>query len=96
MARDVQTCRGSAKFAALFGIDIWYGVDSTWRSFVHAERIADTDWALQWMVRVSLPIGFALLLIATVATVLRRLIALHEGGGSRAIDSPLERRPDIL
>ncbi len=76
--------------APLCGVLIWYGVDSTWRSFVSAERIADTDWALQWVVRVSLPIGFALLLMATVATVLRRLIALQENGGPRAIDSPLE------
>ena len=76
--------------APLCGVLIWYRVDSTWRSLVCAERIADTEWALQWVVRVSLPIGFALLLMATVATVLRRLIALQENSGPHAIDSPLE------
>ena len=81
--------------APLCGVLIWYGVDSTWRSFVHAERIADTEWALQWVVRASLPVAFALLLVATLATVLRRLIAWQEEGGLRTIDSPLDRKPDV-
>jgi TRAP-type mannitol/chloroaromatic compound transport system permease small subunit len=52
------------------------GVDSTWRSFLYGERWADTAWALQWAVRVWVPLGFALLMIAGLASALRALLSL--------------------
>ena len=52
------------------------GVDSAWRSFLQGERWADTAWAVQWMVRAWIPLGFALLMAAGLAGALRALLAL--------------------
>jgi TRAP-type mannitol/chloroaromatic compound transport system permease small subunit len=52
------------------------GVDSAWRSFLQGERWADTAWALQWIVRLWVPIGFALLMAAGLAGALRALLVL--------------------
>lgn len=52
------------------------GVDSTWRSFMQGERWADTDWTLQWAVRLWVPLGFALLIIAALASALRSALQL--------------------
>ena len=52
------------------------GVDSTWRSFLQHERWADTAWALQWAVRLWMPLGFALLMVAGLAAALRALMSL--------------------
>ena len=52
------------------------GVDSTWRSFLQGERWADTAWALQWAVRLWVPLGFALLMAAGLASALRALVLL--------------------
>ena len=47
------------------------GVDSTWRSLVQAERWGDSAWAVQWTVRLWVPVGFALLMAAALAAALR-------------------------
>jgi TRAP-type mannitol/chloroaromatic compound transport system permease small subunit len=52
------------------------GIDSAWRSFLQGERWADTAWALQWIVRLWVPIGFALLMAAGLAGALRALLVL--------------------
>ena len=52
------------------------GIDSSWRSFLQGERWADTGWAVQWIVRLWVPIGFALLMAAGLARALRALLAL--------------------
>jgi TRAP-type mannitol/chloroaromatic compound transport system permease small subunit len=52
------------------------GVDSTWRSLVQGERWADTGLAWQWAVRLWVPLGFALLLAAGLASALRALLSL--------------------
>ncbi|HSD54799.1 MAG TPA: TRAP transporter small permease subunit [Burkholderiales bacterium] len=52
------------------------GIDSTWRSFLQGERWADTAWALQWAVRLWVPLGFALLMAAGIAAALRALLSL--------------------
>lgn len=52
------------------------GIDSTWRSFLQGERWADTAWALQWAVRLWVPLGFALLIAAGLAAALRALLSL--------------------
>jgi TRAP-type mannitol/chloroaromatic compound transport system permease small subunit len=52
------------------------GVDSAWRSFFQGERWADTGWAVQWMVRLWVPLGFVLLMAAGFAGALRALLAL--------------------
>jgi TRAP-type mannitol/chloroaromatic compound transport system permease small subunit len=52
------------------------GFDSTWRSFVQGERWADTAWELQWAVRLWVPFGFALLMIAGLASTLRAILSL--------------------
>jgi TRAP-type mannitol/chloroaromatic compound transport system permease small subunit len=52
------------------------GIDSSWRSFLQGERWADTGWAVQWMVRLWIPLGFALLMAAGLAGALRALLAL--------------------
>jgi TRAP-type mannitol/chloroaromatic compound transport system permease small subunit len=55
------------------------GVDSSWRSFLQGERWADTAWALQWAVRAWVPLGFALLMAAGLASALRALLSLLRG-----------------
>jgi TRAP-type mannitol/chloroaromatic compound transport system permease small subunit len=52
------------------------GTQATWRSFVQGERWGDTAWALQWAVRVWVPLGFALLLAAALAAALRCALLL--------------------
>jgi TRAP-type mannitol/chloroaromatic compound transport system permease small subunit len=52
------------------------GVDSTWRSFVQGERWGDSAWALQWAVRLWVPVGFALLMAAALAAALRSALTL--------------------
>lgn len=52
------------------------GIDSTWRSFLQGERWADTALALQWAVRLWVPLGFALLMAAGIAAALRALLTL--------------------
>jgi TRAP-type mannitol/chloroaromatic compound transport system permease small subunit len=52
------------------------GFDSTWRSFAQGERWADTPWELQWAVRLWVPFGFALLMIAGLASTLRAILSL--------------------
>lgn len=52
------------------------GVDSTWLSLVQGERWGDTALPLQWLVRVWLPLGFALLMAAGIASALRALRVL--------------------
>lgn len=52
------------------------GVDSAWRSFLQGERWADTALAVQWFVRLWVPLGFALLMAAALAAALRALPAL--------------------
>ena len=52
------------------------GVDSTWRSFLQGEHWADSAWGLQWAVRLWVPLGFALLMAAAVASALRALLSL--------------------
>jgi TRAP-type mannitol/chloroaromatic compound transport system permease small subunit len=52
------------------------GFDSTWRSFVQGERWADIPWELQWAVRLWVPFGFALLMIAGLASTLRAILSL--------------------
>jgi TRAP-type mannitol/chloroaromatic compound transport system permease small subunit len=53
------------------------GVDSAWRSFLQGERWADSAWAVQWIVRLCVPIGFALLMSAGLAGALRALLVLR-------------------
>ena len=48
----------------------------TVRSFVQGERWGDTAWALQWAVRVWVPVGFALLMAAALAAALRCALIL--------------------
>ena len=52
------------------------GMDSAWRSFLQGERWGDTAWPAQWIVRLSVPLGFALLVAAALAGALRALLAL--------------------
>jgi TRAP-type mannitol/chloroaromatic compound transport system permease small subunit len=52
------------------------GIDSAWRSFLQGERWADTAWAVQWIVRLWVPVGFALLMAAGLAGALRALQVL--------------------
>jgi TRAP-type mannitol/chloroaromatic compound transport system permease small subunit len=52
------------------------GVDSTWRSFVQGERWAGTSLSLQWMVRLWVPLGFALLMTAGLASAVRAFLSL--------------------
>jgi TRAP-type mannitol/chloroaromatic compound transport system permease small subunit len=52
------------------------GLDSAWRSLLQGERWADTAWAAQWIVRMWVPVGFALLMTAGLAGALRALLAL--------------------
>jgi TRAP-type mannitol/chloroaromatic compound transport system permease small subunit len=55
------------------------GLDSAWRSFLQGERWADTPLAAQWIVRLWVPLGFALLMTAALAGALRALLALSRG-----------------
>ena len=52
------------------------GVDSAWRSFLQGERWADSAWAVQWLVRLWVPIGFSLLMAAGLAGAVRALLVL--------------------
>ncbi len=52
------------------------GTDSAWRSFQQGERWAATGWALQWVVRAWVPLGFLLLMLAGIASALRSLLSL--------------------
>jgi TRAP-type mannitol/chloroaromatic compound transport system permease small subunit len=50
------------------------GADSAWRSFLQGERWAGTDVPLQWAVRLWVPLGFALLMAAGLASALRSML----------------------
>ena len=50
------------------------GVDSAWRSFLQGERWAGTGLPLQWAVRLWVPLGFALLMAAGLASALRSVL----------------------
>lgn len=52
------------------------GTYSTALSFAQGERWGDTAWPLQWLVRLWVPLGFALLAVAALASALRALAAL--------------------
>ena len=52
------------------------GADSAWRSYLQGETWAGSGWPLQWAVRFWVPFGFALLLIAALASALRALLVL--------------------
>lgn len=52
------------------------GTQSAWRSLQQGERWADSSWALQWMVRAWVPIGFLLLGLAAIASALRSTLSL--------------------
>ena len=52
------------------------GTESAWRSLQLGERWADTGWALQWMVRVWVPVGFLLLMFAAISSALRAMLSL--------------------
>jgi len=52
------------------------GVDSAWRSLLQGERWADSAWAVQWIVRLWVPIGFSLLMAAGLAGAVRALLVL--------------------
>ena len=52
------------------------GVDSAWRSFLQGERWAGTGLPLQWAVRLWVPLGFALLMAAGLASALRSVLHL--------------------
>ena len=62
--------------APLCALIVADGIDSSWRSFLQGERWADTGWAVQWIVRLWIPLGFALLMAAGLAGALRALLAL--------------------
>lgn len=51
---------------------IAFGVESAVQAFHQGERLGDGDLALRWLVRAMLPLGFALLLLATIAFAWRR------------------------
>jgi len=52
------------------------GVDSAWRSFLQGERWAGTGLPLQWVLRLWVPVGFALLMAAGLASALRSVLHL--------------------
>lgn len=52
------------------------GVDSAWRSFLQGERWAGTGLPLQWALRLWVPLGFALLMAAGLASALRSVLQL--------------------
>jgi TRAP-type mannitol/chloroaromatic compound transport system permease small subunit len=52
------------------------GAYSTALSFAQGERWGDTAWPLQWLVRLWVPVGFALLAVAALASALRSLAVL--------------------
>lgn len=51
---------------------IAFGVESTVQALRLGERLGDGDLPLRWLVRAMLPLGFALLLLATLASAWRR------------------------
>ena len=59
-----------APFCAVLG---WYGGESAWLSFVQGETLAFGGWPLQWAVRLAVPLGALLLLVAAIAITLRCL-----------------------
>lgn len=52
------------------------GAESTWRSFTLGERWAGTEWPVQWAVRLWVPLGFALLMAAALASAIRAVLLL--------------------
>jgi TRAP-type mannitol/chloroaromatic compound transport system permease small subunit len=52
------------------------GTESAWRSFQQGERWADSSWALQWTVRIWIPVGFLLLGLAAIASAMRSVLSL--------------------
>ena len=80
MRAAITPTRTIASIIALIGVlcalIVADGIDSSWRSFLQGERWADTGWAVQWIVRLWIPLGFALLMAAGLARALRALLAL--------------------
>lgn len=59
---------------------LWYGGDAAWRSFEQGERLAIADLPLQWLVRLLVPAGALLLLMAAFCVCLRALRTLRGAG----------------
>lgn len=87
---DVLSGRLPARAAAIFeiiaalavvtplcGILVHYGAESAWRSFQQGETLAGTGFALGWVVRATVPVGFVLLQLAAIARFLRCARALR-------------------
>jgi len=76
VAAAIELAGTLAVLLPLCALIVVNGVDSAWRSFLQGERWADTAWAVQWIVRLWVPIGFALLMAAGLAGTLRALLVL--------------------
>jgi TRAP-type mannitol/chloroaromatic compound transport system permease small subunit len=61
----------------LCALVIWDGAGSTWLSLEQGERWGDTALPLQWLVRLWVPLGFALLMAAALASAARALRAIQ-------------------
>ena len=52
------------------------GAGATWLSLAQGEHWGDTHWPLQWAVRIWIPLGFALLMAAALASAFRSALTL--------------------
>lgn len=77
IAAAIELAGTLAVLLPLCALIVANGIDSVWRSFLQGERWADSAWAVQWLVRLWVPIGFALLMAAGLAGALRALLALN-------------------
>lgn len=74
-----------AVLVPLCAIMIWVGGESAWRSLLLGERMSEFGgWPIKWLVRACVPLGFALLLAAGVAIVIRNGLFLVKGIGGPA------------
>lgn len=74
-----------AVLVPLCGIMIWVGGESAWRSLLLGESMSEFGgWPIKWMVRACVPLGFALLLAAAAAVVIRNGMFLVSGIGGPA------------
>jgi TRAP-type mannitol/chloroaromatic compound transport system permease small subunit len=76
LAAAIELAGSACILVPLCALIVADGVDSSWRSFLQGERWADTGWAVQWMVRLWIPFGFALLMAAGLAGAMRALLTL--------------------
>ena len=60
----------------LCAVVVMDGAGATWLSAAQGERWGDTHWPLQWLVRIWVPAGFALLMAAAIASALRSALVL--------------------